>query len=350
MQEVGDLMAATKAKIIHIAEILQKTDEYSPLTAVEIGRRLEQEYGIMAERKSICRDIRVLRDECGMDILLSADNKKGYFLATHTFEDWELKLLMDAVLDMRFLPKKDSLRLLKKLREQASNQSDKMLREITPYMGRSEKWNTGVKRVIDSIISAIKRNHQLIFQYQDRQPDTVMKLRKNGALYRVNPYMLVFRNNFYYLVGNYDKYKNLGFYRLDRIGKIMETSSVRKSLVDLLGRDAVKKLVEFIQTSIYSFIGDELEIKIALPDYMVNDIMDSFDENHLRLYKIPNGQGGIYSYEAHIKTINSEGLYYWLLQRADHIKVLTPEIVKQELIRKIKAMLEIYGCDINDNR
>ena len=79
-------MESTKAKIIHIAEILQGTDEFSPLTAVEIGRRLEQEYGIIAERKSICRDIRVLRDECNMDILLSADNKKGYFLATHTFE------------------------------------------------------------------------------------------------------------------------------------------------------------------------------------------------------------------------------------------------------------------------
>ncbi len=58
--------------------------------------------------------------------------------------------------------------------------------------------------------------------------------------------------------------------------------------------------------------------------------------------KISAEKGNIYGYEACIKTTNSEGLYYWLLQRADHIKVLAPEIVKQELIRKIKAMLMVY--------
>ena len=335
-------MESTKAKIIHIAEILQGTDEFSPLTAVEIGRRLEQEYGIIAERKSICRDIRVLRDECNMDILLSADNKKGYFLATHTFEDWELKLLMDAVMDMHFLPKKDRLSLLRKLREQASRQAGKMLKEITPYMLSSEKRNTGVKRAIDRILAAIRNNHQLEFQYQDRQLDGTVKLRKDGRLYKVNPYALVFRNNFYYLVSNYNKYQNLGFYRLDRIGKIMETADGRKSIIDILGRDAAKKMAEFIQHSVYNFIGDELEIKIAFPEYMVNDIMDSFAEKDLRITKISAEKGNIYGYEACIKTTNSEGLYYWLLQRADHIKVLAPEIVKQELIRKIKAMLMVY--------
>ena len=75
-------MESTKAKIIHIAEILQGTDEFSPLTAVEIGRRLEQEYGIIAERKSICRDIRVLRDECNMDIC------RGYLDLFVTFAFW----------------------------------------------------------------------------------------------------------------------------------------------------------------------------------------------------------------------------------------------------------------------
>ena len=199
-----------------------------------------------------------------------------------------------------------------------------------------------MKRAIDRILAAIRNNHQLEFQYQDRQPDGTVKLRKDGRLYKVNPYALVFRNNFYYLLGNYDKYQNLGFYRLDRIGKIMETADGRKSLVDILGRDAAKKMAEFIQHSVYNFIGDELERKIAFPEYMVNDIMDSFAEKDLWITKIPAGKENIYGYEACIKTTNSEGLYYWLLQRADHIKVLAPEIVKQELIRKIKAMLMVY--------
>ena len=79
--------------------------------------------------------------------------------------------------------------------------------EITPYMLSSEKRNTGVKRAIDRILAAIRNNHQLEFQYQDRQPDGTVKLRKDGRLYKVNPYALVFRNNFYYLVSNYNKLK-----------------------------------------------------------------------------------------------------------------------------------------------
>jgi predicted DNA-binding transcriptional regulator YafY len=336
-------MTAEKAKIIRIMEILQKTDESYPLTAAEIGGILEDQYGIMAERKSICRDIHVLCDECGMDIVLSSDNKKGYFLASRTFEDWELKLLIDLVMNMYSLPKKERIHLIQKIEGMASCHVGRMLKEITLYLGRDGIHHAGAKLVIDRILSAIKNNHKVAFQYQDRQSDGSMALRRNGQLYIVNPYALIYRNNFYYLVGNYDKYENLGFYRLDRIGKIMETDNKRKSLVSILGRNTKTKMQEFINHSIYNFIGDELELKIAVPDYMLDDIMDSFSEADLCLHKIPSQAGSSYSYEAQIKVVDSEGLYYWLLQRADHIKVLGPEEVRHTLIGKIKAMLRIYA-------
>ena len=48
-----------KLKLLRILKILRETDETSPLTASEIGKKLAL-YGIEAERKSICRDINVL--------------------------------------------------------------------------------------------------------------------------------------------------------------------------------------------------------------------------------------------------------------------------------------------------
>ena len=75
-------MADTKAKFYHILEILWDTDEEHPKTAAQIGELLDARYGIAAERKSICRDINILRDECGFDINLSADNKAGFYLAS----------------------------------------------------------------------------------------------------------------------------------------------------------------------------------------------------------------------------------------------------------------------------
>ena len=84
----------TKIKTIKILEILNQTDQETPLTATQIQQKLKQ-IGIEAERKSICRDINVLKDLGDYDILLSENNKKGYYMATRNFEDWELKILID---------------------------------------------------------------------------------------------------------------------------------------------------------------------------------------------------------------------------------------------------------------
>lgn len=46
-------------------EILWSTYEEHPLTAVQIGEKLKL-YGIESERKSICRDINVLKDNAGI--------------------------------------------------------------------------------------------------------------------------------------------------------------------------------------------------------------------------------------------------------------------------------------------
>jgi hypothetical protein len=60
-------------------------------------------YGIAAERKSICRDINILKDDAGYDIALSEDNKQGYYMVSRDFEDWELKILIDAIWGAKFL-------------------------------------------------------------------------------------------------------------------------------------------------------------------------------------------------------------------------------------------------------
>ena len=79
-------MTSTKLKLLRILEILQTTDEDHPLTAKEIGEKLKL-YSIEAERKSICRDINLLKDNTQYDIELCTDNKQGYYMASRLFED-----------------------------------------------------------------------------------------------------------------------------------------------------------------------------------------------------------------------------------------------------------------------
>ena len=68
----------SKIKLLKILDILTRTSEKSPITAQKICQLLK-EYGIDAERKSVCRDINNLKSY-GYDIVLCHDNKKGYYM------------------------------------------------------------------------------------------------------------------------------------------------------------------------------------------------------------------------------------------------------------------------------
>lgn len=95
-----------KQKILILADIfLHMTDDEHPLGAMQLCEELSKR-GISCERKTVYDDIEVL-SESGMDIVKTRSPKRGYFLASRTFELAELRLLMDAVQAAVFLtPKK----------------------------------------------------------------------------------------------------------------------------------------------------------------------------------------------------------------------------------------------------
>lgn len=57
-------MLQKKIKLLYVLDILKRTDEQHPITTNQIVSKL-QAYGINAERKSVLRDINMLRDELG---------------------------------------------------------------------------------------------------------------------------------------------------------------------------------------------------------------------------------------------------------------------------------------------
>lgn len=82
-------------------EIIKETDKNNPITTEQISEKLIL-FGLKAERKLINRDT-VTLIEAGYDIQLCIDSKKGFFLATRKFENWELKVLMDTAVSAKFL-------------------------------------------------------------------------------------------------------------------------------------------------------------------------------------------------------------------------------------------------------
>ena len=67
-----------KEKLIRVLQILEETDEKSPMNATQILKYLEEEYQIeQVDRRSVYRDIKMLQF-CGYEIYQCAD-KKIYF-------------------------------------------------------------------------------------------------------------------------------------------------------------------------------------------------------------------------------------------------------------------------------
>ena len=130
-------MEYTKIKLLRILDILKETDEDHPCTAKQIIERLSMD-GLEAERKSVLRDVAALQ-EYGYDIILHPDNKRGWYMASREFEDWELKILMDAAVSANFLTEENSRQLSDKIAGLASRSGQKIL-------GRQERRSDDKKR------------------------------------------------------------------------------------------------------------------------------------------------------------------------------------------------------------
>ena len=119
-----------KLKTLYVAEYLRKySDENHFITAGNIIDHLNDEYGIKAERRSIYRDIALLRDEFGMDI----DGCQGgkYRLLSKEFDLEDLRLLAECVHATKFISQSKAKELVQTIGEFGSYyESDQLQEEV----------------------------------------------------------------------------------------------------------------------------------------------------------------------------------------------------------------------------
>lgn len=342
LQEREVLMEKTKVKLLMILEILKETDEHHPLTANEIIEKLSLN-GIKAERKSVCRDINALMEfyndsaDSGYEIALSNGRPKGYYMASRRFEDWELKVLIDVVWQARFLTKSRSEALSNSLRMLAGAESRKVLQNVTPVRSCAKTSKVKVADHIDTLLKAIRKGRKVKFKYEYTDINMDRHTRFDGKEYLINPYALKWNGDRYYLICNYDKYDDLSFYRLDRVADLEITELPVKPAQEVVGPNPSMKIEEFVSKSLYSYGGESMRVVLCIKPFMVDELIDYFGED---LKFRENGSEG--EYEVHVSVNNGDGLYYWLLQHGENVKVVSPDPVRNELLRRIDTIRSLY--------
>ena len=98
-----------KLALLRIWQILLKHSDYDhPMTQEDIIKYLDKEYDIQMERKAVGRNIADLRD-AGIDI---GSCRAGSYIESREFEDSELKLLIDGVLQSKYITARHSKDLI----------------------------------------------------------------------------------------------------------------------------------------------------------------------------------------------------------------------------------------------
>ena len=156
--------AGQKQKLLVLQKVLlEQTDEEHSMTTQSLIDTLAAQ-GIPAERKSIYNDMEVLR-QTGLDVQSRKGKDPGWFVGDRAFQLPELKLLVDAVQSCKFITKRKSDDLIRKLEGLTSvHQARQLQRQV--YVDRRVKtMNESVYYTIDKLHSAPAGGKAVAFPY-----------------------------------------------------------------------------------------------------------------------------------------------------------------------------------------
>ena len=326
-------MPANRERLLRVKEILENTDEDHPITCMKILTQLNS-MGIECNRKSVLRDIDFLK-EYGMDLIQCSDNKKGVFLASRDFEDWELKVLIDAVRSANFLTRGQTDSLAARLAGLASESSAQTL-SVVPQSPSPIKFGSGATSVaIDVILRAIRKHRKVHFLYTYTGGDMATKYRHSMNTEPVSPYALIWQHDKYYLVGNWSGATLFSYYRLDRIHEIEMLMDEPAVPLNELLTNGEEGLRNYISENIYATSGKRVVVELEAAEDMTDTVLDAFGDNATIQLR-----GDLI--HCRIKTNENKGLYRWLMQYAESLKIISPKQIQMEVRDKLKAALAVY--------
>ena len=325
----------TKGKLLYILERLKKTDEQHPVNTNALIDYLGEK-GICAERKSVARDIAALRD-AGYSIILCDEYKRGYYMTDQLFEDYELKIIADAVSGAKFITYDDSNGIIGKLCEMATPTGEEIIREHTFVDEKIKSKNKKVRYNIDKVMTAIKNGKRITFQYYEIAADGKMQLKRDGHVYEISPYYLCWADDSYFLIGNSKSHDHLIHFHVEMM------TNVEITRIPIRGRDEIDELKngfsigDYLRTSVNMYGGESIKLTLDCSEKIAKNVRSEFGEN---IVTTPAEEG---RFKTEVRAAEGEGLLRWLMQfAAEDMKVLAPENIKIALKERAEKLYKSY--------
>lgn len=328
-----DVMASDlnfRLRLLYVMKLLlEKSDEEHLLTMQDILDGLEA-YGVQGERKAIYRDIENLC-EFGLDIITVKKNRNYYYyIGSRDFELAELKLLVDSVQSAKFITKKKSNELIKKIEGLASSHEAGQLQRQVYVTERIKSMNESIYYNIDALHSAISGNCQIKFRYFSWNVKKQQELRHDGSYYTVSPWALMSDNENYYAVVFDAEDAMIKHFRVDKMLNISLLEEPRA------GRDVFKKfdMSSYAGKMFGMFGGEEENVKLYCENYLANVIIDRFGKDVMML----KADEEHFTVNVHV-AVSSQFLG-WVFSLGSAARIVSPETVVEQMREAAENVLK----------
>lgn len=324
-------VSLVKLRILYIMKILlEKTDERHVMSASDIDQSLG-EYGMSADRKTIYSDIETLR-EFHVDIVQAKGTNGGYYIGNREFELPELKLLVDAVQASKFISRKKSEELIKKLESLTSEAGARQLRRNVFIYNRPKTGNETIYYNVDQIHTAIMENKQIRYRYAEWTVKKELKPKKGGAAYTVSPWALTWDDENYYLIAYDQEADSIRHYRVDKMQRTCILEQER------IGKEIFKNfdLAEFAKKTFSMYGGRDEEVTLLCKNEIAGVILDRFGQD---IMLIPAEAG---YFRVRILVAVSRQFFGWVTGIGNEMHIVGPKRVQEEYRKYLWEIVDRY--------
>lgn len=318
-----------KLKLYYIIEYFKRyTDEEHPVSVSELIEYLAS-LGITAERKSIYRDIAAM-EELGYDVISLHDKRFTYYLAEREFETAELRMLADAVASSRFITKKKSAQLIKKLEGLTTEYDASKLEAQIFVANRIKASNESIYYNVDAIHNAISKNSKISFLYYDWDKSKKKVYRHDGERYLASPWGLIWNNENYYMVAFDSREREIRHYRVDRMLSITTVAEPREGKAEFKETDTAQYTKKFFGM----YDGEKVSVTLNCDEEITNAVVDMFGTE---VEFVPQNDGK--TFNVTVELAISPVFLSWVFMFGGKVRIISPETVNYELKEMARNIL-----------
>lgn len=316
-----------KIKLLVLYDLLCRyTDEEHALNTDEIIALLAEKK-IAVSRKILLQDIALL-NEYGYEVLTFKKKYHYYYVVNRHFDSAEIAFLADAVQASKLSAPQKQI-LTNKLMTTMGNFQANELTVAARFGTMPKRNNRYIIYTIDALKQAIANNKKVSFQYYSLDYKKKKVYRKDGKRYVVNPLVVVWNKDNYYLVCYYDKHDDIVTYRIDRMAEAQEEAEERVYRKEFDEFDIEK----YRQRVFSMFGGDEQEVVLQFDSTMLDDVFDKFSEE-VNIIRVDEN-----CYRLKVPIQVSKTFFAWVVGTQGKMRIFAPQTVCEqfdEFVAKIK--------------